>query len=289
MPSRMSQRFSPLTADSPSRGPAGATDLPTLAAVTIIVYACSSILHEAAGHGLVCVLVGGKVARIATTICLYSGGFPSPAAARATAAAGTIVNLATAVVCWTSLRLLKPGASWARYIVWLLMAVNGFMGAGYLAVPTLIGFGDWMTFLDGLQPAWLWRGAIVAAGALLYVGVLFTVARALEPFLSRVKTERVRRAVTLTLFPYLTGGAAFCAAGLLNPVGLDLVLISAAAASFGGVSAMAWAGFWIGGRAPGGETPDSAPPLKRDWSWIAAGSAAAAVLLLLGRGVRFGA
>src|SRR5260370_36131611 len=51
---------------------------------------------------------------------------------------------------------------------------------------------------------------------------------------------RVRRARQLALAPYLTSGILSCVAGALNPVGPLLILISAAAASFGGHSGLAW-------------------------------------------------
>jgi hypothetical protein len=86
--------------------------------------------------------------------------------------------------------------------------------------------------------------------------------------------------------PYLTGGIVSCLAGLLNPVGIVLVGISAAAASFGGTSGLAWMmqllpSEWIP-KAP-------APPLAipRHWGWIATGGALlTAFVLVLGPGVR---
>ena len=62
----------------------------------------------------------------------------------------------------------------------------------------------------------------------------------LEPFLGAGAETRATRSRTLTLVPYLVGGTLFVVAGLLKPHCVSLVLISAAAASFGGTSLLAW-------------------------------------------------
>jgi hypothetical protein len=56
----------------------------------------------------------------------------------------------------------------------------------------------------------------------------------LEPFLGPAPEERQARARTLSLLPYVVGGLTFVAAGLLNPHGVYLVLISVVAASLPG-------------------------------------------------------
>ena len=100
--------------------------------------------------------------------------------------------------------------------------------------------------------------------------------------------ERRSRAVKLTLIPYLAGGLAFCAAGLFNPVGMKLVVISAAAASFGGTSGLVWLAPWASGTASVDRMPDPPVALARNQSWILLGLVSAAVSIgVLGRGVRF--
>jgi hypothetical protein len=51
---------------------------------------------------------------------------------------------------------------------------------------------------------------------------------------------RVRRARQFAVTSYLIAGVLACIAGALNPVRPLLILISAAAASFGGNSGLAW-------------------------------------------------
>jgi hypothetical protein len=98
---------------------------------------------------------------------------------------------------------------------------------------------------------------------------------------------RVRRARQLTVVPYLTGGVLSCAAGALNPVGPVLILVSAAAASFGGHSGMAW--MWTllhDPRIPSSES--QMPELELNRAWMMAAAALAIVFIAgMGPGVKF--
>ena len=99
--------------------------------------------------------------------------------------------------------------------------------------------------------------------------------------------RRRERAARLLVTAYLAGGALYCAAGLLNPVSPLLVLISAAAASFGGTSAFAWMAELL--RSPAYATADVPAPAmgaERGW-WTAAFAAALVFVLVLGPGIRF--
>jgi hypothetical protein len=280
----------PLTqpANSKAASDSSSVDFMTLLAVALVVYTASSIFHEGIGHGLARVLLGGKIGTIASTVCIPAGGELGQSADRLIAAAGTVVNLLTAALCWRLLLSARNLSVWTHYFLWLLMTVNGFMGAGYLAVPTLIGFGDWMIVLRGLHPYWLLRAGFILVGVALYGAVAYLAVRTLEPFLSRDATLRRRRVLSLALVPYVAGGLAFCAAGLFNPVGMRLVIISAAASSFGGASGLVWLPFWTLGRGPDGSTPEQPVVLpKRAW-WIALGITAGVMLIvILGRGIKF--
>jgi hypothetical protein len=109
--------------------------------------------------------------------------------------------------------------------------------------------------------------------------------RTLNPMLGD-GSDRLDRARTLTFVPYLTGGILYLAAGALNPVSPLLLLISAAAASFGGTSGLAWMTDRLRRpRCP----PLAAPPLalRRSRGWIvAAGLVGLVFVVVLGPGVR---
>ena len=169
------------------------------------------------------------------------------------------------------------------------MTFNGLVFAGYLAVPTLFGFGDWFDFMQGLSPEWLWRTALIGTGVILYFGAAYIGVHEFEFMQSRIASERRGRAWTLNLIPYLSGGIALCISGLFNPVGPELILISAAAASFGGASGLIWMSAWSAGKAPDANTPQAPVSIKRNWWWIMAGMIAVIFLIfVLGPGIPFG-
>jgi len=80
-----------------------------------------------------------------------------------------------------------------------------------------------------------------------------------------------------------------CIAGALNPVGMLLILISAAASTFGATSGLMWATDWLrrGTMIPLGP-PAEPMPIRRSWLLIvAAGAIAIAFICILGPSVRF--
>ncbi len=110
----------------------------------------------------------------------------------------------------------------------------------------------------------------------------------LRPFISSDPRLRLRRAARLMRTPYLAGGCLECIAGARNPVGMYLVALSAAAASFGGTSGLVWMDNWLKDVRTFPLGPEAAPPsIGRSWPWIAAAACAAVVfVLVLGPGIR---
>jgi hypothetical protein len=274
---------------STKAGRVSSLDILTLIAIAICVYTLADIFHEGLGHGLAYVLLGGKAVNISSTACDCVADGLSRAALRVVAAAGPLMNLALSVIFWIALRTFRKLEVSLRYFIWLFMTFNGLVFAGYLAVPTLFGFGDWFDFIQGLSPEWLWRAALIGIGVILYFGAAYVAVHEFEFMQSRTASERRGRAWTLNLVPYLSGGIAFCVSGLFNPVGPILILISAAAASFGGASGLIWMSPWSAGKAPDVHTPQSPAAITRNWWWITAGLIALIFLIaVLGPGITFG-
>ena len=264
-------------------------DILTLMAIAICAYTLGDIFHEGLGHGLAYVLLGGKVVNISSTACSCVADGLSRTAQRVVAAAGPLMNLVLSILFWIVLRTFRKLEISIRYFIWLFMTFNGLVFAGYLAVPTLFGFGDWFDFIQGLSPEWLWRISLISIGVILYICVAYVAVHEFEFLQSRTLSERRRRAWTLNLVPYLSGGLAFCISGLFNPVGPELILISAAAASFGGASGLIWMSPWSAGKAPDVNTPQSPVTIKRNWWWIIVGLLALIFLIfVLGPGITFG-
>jgi hypothetical protein len=201
-------------------------------------------------------------------------------------AGGTLVNLAAGGLFWALQRLTRASLA-LRYFFWMSMTVNLLQAGGYLLFSGVGNIGDWAEFVKGLQPPWAYRVGLALLGVASYLLFVWLALLELRPLIGSNPMERRQRAVQLTVFPYLAGGTLSCIAGLLNPVGMILVAISAAAASFGGTSGLAWMAQWLGGR--GIPVGPSAQPsyIGRSWEWIIASAIlSAAFIFLLGPSVK---
>jgi len=216
----------------------GGIDQPTLVAIALAAYAIANIAHEGVGHGGACLAVGGspEVVSAVHFECDVEG---LPGTARKwLAAGGTLVNLALGSGAFVLLGF-GLGAASFRYFLWLFGTLNLLQGSGYWLFSGIGSVGDWAHVIDGWTPAWAWRlGLTVLGGAAYWSTIVFSLRRLL-PFLGG-DDARLARAATLTVIPYLAGGLLYVLAVLPNPHGFILVMISAAAASFGGASALAW-------------------------------------------------
>ena len=150
------------------------------------------------------------------------------------------------------------------------MTFNLFQAGGYFLFSGIGNIGDWAAVVAGWQPVWAWRMGLAALGFVTYFFIFVPLSlRELRPFLGTDAKIRVRRARQLAVTPYLIAGVLACLAGALNPVGPLLILVSAAAASFGGNSGLAW--MWkllYSPRFP--STEFQMPEIRRSWGWIIA-------------------
>jgi hypothetical protein len=145
--------------------------------------------------------------------------------------------------------------------------------------------GDWAVVVAPLQPVWLWRILLTVVGAFAYWTVTRWAIDRLGQHLSASPPGRVAEAYRYTLVAYGTGALLSVAAGLLDPGGLVVVLISGLAASLGGNSALAWGPQLL--HDPRLGTPTDMPlRVTRDRRWIVvAALAAIAFVLVLGPGI----
>lgn len=256
-------------------------DLWTVVAIAVSATVITDFIHEGLGHGGMCAATGGH------GLVLSTVHFECSADTRLVAAGGTLANLIFGAVFWGAARAVKQSAPW-RYFFWLLTTFNLLDAGGYFLFSGIGNFGDWAEVVAGWQPAWAWRAGLVALGTVTYF-LLFVPLCLLElrPFLGKDAEIRVRRARRLTVVPYLTGGILSCAAGALNPVGPVLILVSAAAASFGGHSGLAW--MWTLLRSPRIPSAElQMPEIERNRGWMVAAAVLAIVFIAgMGPGVRF--
>jgi len=257
-------------------------DALTIVGIAIITYALSTMLHEAVGHGGACLIVGGHPNMVSTVAMDCSSEN------RLVIAGGTVMNVLAGAVFFAWGRMTGRTSPRLKFFLWLSMTVNLFTAAGYFAFSGIGGFGDWAMFIKGLGPEWAWRVGLTIFGAVTYLLAVRLSLLELRPVIGSDKEQRIVRAARLSKISYFTGGILACIAGALNPQGFILVVLSAAASTFGGTSGLLWMIDWLkGGRIPLNSEPKPLP-IRRNWPWIATAFVIAVVFIaVLGPGLRF--
>jgi hypothetical protein len=268
----------------PTSGPP--CDPLTIAAIGLFAGALTDVIHEGLGHGGACLLVGGKPLLLTSMNFLGDQTGLPRWAHKFISAGGTFANLLAGGIALLSLRR-PPAAAHFHYFLWLFAALNLYVGTGYFLFSGMSNIGDWANVIAGLPRSWLWRGLLIVLGGLSYfLCVRMMLARA-GPLIGSDPAVRYHRANLLMLIPYLAGALMGVLAGLLNPQAKALLLISAVAASLGGLSGLAWGPqllrdpHWLIAGAGG---PVAIP---RHWGWIIVGLlVAAGFVAVLGPGLR---
>lgn len=284
----MSLASTPPTSAADDRDPRAPIDRLTVVAIAIVAYAFANVLHEGLGHGLACLLVGCTPKVLSS---MHFDGDEAGLARSATnciEAGGTLANLLVGVVAFAWFKRNGAVPVHARYFAWLFGTVNLLQATGYLLFSGVGNVGDWAAIVRGLQPAWMWRTAMALVGGATYWFVVRYALVAMQPFIGGRTPARYRRGLTLMLVPYVTGAVLYIVAGAFNPGGFVLMALSAAAASLGGTSGLAWGPQYLRRNAiPRSEAPPAA--MRRNAGWIVAAAAVGLVFVaVLGPGIAFG-
>ena len=254
------------------------TDVLTVACIGIVAYVLANIVHEGLGHGGACLITGGRPLLISTV------NMDCSADNRLVIAGGTLANVVAAGLFF----LVGTASPHLKFFAWLSMTVNLLDAAGYLAFSGIGGFGDWAMFIQGFHPQWAWRVGLSIIGVAAYVlSVRFSLGE-LRPLVGS-SGQRYVVARRLSIPPYLAGGMVLCVAAALNPQGWFLVVMAAAAPTFGGKSALVWGPEWLRGRSIAAGPDAEAVTIPRSWGWIVAGVViGVCFVVVLGPGVHFG-
>jgi hypothetical protein len=253
-----------------------ADDILTICAISVVAGILTNVLHEGVGHGLTALLTGAK-SGLLTTVA-WSSTFDS----RLVEAGGTLANLAAALLLWLTLRSAKHASLPVRYFLLITCAFNLFTGTGYFFFSGVTGFGDWAAVISGLDPHWLWRALLVIVGASSYYAAVLVVGIGLVHHVGVPRNPLVRLR-KLTIVPYLSAVVLASVAGLLNPLGIQLLWQSALPATAGGQSGLLWLQYYV----PRGTEPKRTPgQLARSYVWIGVAAVLGVVyVVVLGRGV----
>lgn len=257
----------------------------TVAAIAIVTHSLTVSIHEAIGHGGACLVVG-CAPRLVTTMQFKGDEDSLPRlAVDAISAGGSVANLIAAAIAILLIRRYRGPARTGWFFLWLFATVNLLAAAGYPLYSGLANIGDWANIVRGLKPSWLWHLLLAAIGAPSY---WFATRWAMDRLGRRLshRVSRVPEAYRYTLVSYLAMGALAIIGGMFESGGAFLVLISAAAASLGGASALAWGPQLL--QDPHlGEPPEEPLQVLRDARWmIAAALAGLAFVTVLGPGIR---
>ena len=257
-------------------------DVLTVASVAALAYMLGSTLHEGLGHGGACMLSGGR------PLVLSSVHFECSADTRLVMAGGTLVNLLAGALFFVLGRLVSREYPRLKFFLWLSMAVNLFAGTGYFLFSGIGGIGDWNDFIRGLGPQLPWRLGLTVLGVLSYAAAAGVNLMELRPFIGS-NEQRYSRAWPMLTVASFTGGTLMCIAGAFNPRGAILILISAAASTFGGSSGLLWATQWLKSQSmvPFGSV-ERPIVIQRSWIWTVVAVVTTIIfVVVLGPSIRF--
>ena len=254
-------------------------DVLTVCAISLVAEIVADVVHEGLGHAAVAFLMGAKSGVLSTVA--WSSVFDS----RLVAAGGTLANLAAGLVFWLVLRRATSGSVRWRLFLLVSVAFNLFSGTGYFFFSGVTNFGDWAAVIGGLSAHWLWRSGLVVVGIASYYGAVLVVGTALVKYVG-VARDDLRRFRRLMYVAYLSAVALLGVAGLLNPIGIQLVWQSALPAAAGAHSGMLWLMYYI----PRRIVPErGSEGLGRSYAWIATAAGLSLVFIfVLGRGITLG-
>ena len=250
-------------------------------ALGVLAFILADTAHEALGHGLATMAVGGKPILLTSSYFSTSGHY-----SRWIPAGGGIANVIFGLLALACTQVTRQAAPALRYFLILLAAFNLLFAAAYPFYSGVALFGDWAGVIAGLTPAWVWRIVLIVSSVSLYWLFLSRLAVAIRPFCSLTERARVDRLHHITLIPFLSAIVIACIAGFFNPRGWINVVTAAApapAASFG-ITQLDHFRTKL--------TSDPSLPLAEriplSTAWIVAAALAAALFVaFLGPGIRF--
>lgn len=214
-----------------------AVDWLTLFGLVLLISPALTMVHEIGGHAATCLATGGIIQEISAFYVNCSS--KGEDAARLVSMAGTgadVLVFGGAYFLWR-----RATGDLARLALWMVFVGKAMAATGYFLFSGFSGLGDWGPGIGGgvgpLPYALVVRLALIVVGAAAYIAVVKLAMRTLtdmvggEPGAGPVKKR-------IAFGYYFVSGAISLLVGLLNPVGLFVVIFSAVASSFGSNAGM---------------------------------------------------
>ena len=221
----------------------------TIGGLGLLLMPLLTMWHEIGGHAAVCALQGGQVKTIGAFYVACDG--LSGAADIRVAGAGVVVNAILALAAYLLWRraVRRSASDLARIILWLVWVSQGFVAAGYLLFSGVSGFGDLGIgkggALSGFGLPMPVRLIEIAVGLASYIVLTRAANRTLSGMIGTgPESQKARRVIAHGY--YVSVGLAAVLVGILNPLGIMITAMSAAASTFGGLAGFISIGFGAG-------------------------------------------
>jgi hypothetical protein len=233
----------------------------TVVAVGVLAATLAAVCHETLGHGVGCIVDGGRITLL-TSIYVRCAG-----ATALTPAAGPVGNFLAGIAAFVFL-LLSPLGRTARLFLILFGAFNLFWLFGQMVYCALLSIDDWA--IVALRMGWssVWRPVAAAIGVAGYATAIGLSTAAL----AKAGAPR-RHAIHLA---YIAAAASTVIAGLMwrpEPVKSAIEgLLAMGVAPVGLLIAATLAGHVHG-------AISTHIPIARSWYWIAAGAVVFGIFL----------
>lgn len=207
----------------------------TVIAIAVIAYAGVKICHEIIGHCSMAALVGNRCRLLSVTY--------TPLVKEITdyhswqynliLIAGSAANWVTGLICLGLLRAWRTAPTAWRYFLWLSMCVNLFLPSTYLSAAPIIKYGDSYLLISNLPWQFVWRSALVLAGAVL-CWFSFRLCRTELVRLIGSGGSGVRGVAWELVVPaYVAGGVITVTAGFFSQLEFKWVQLEAVGGTFG--------------------------------------------------------
>lgn len=140
-------------------------NVPTLIAIAMLAMMLTTVDHEVIGHGSACLLSGGAVIHISTT--LFACTQPSPWVA----AGGPLFDVLVGLGAWIAGTLVSPQRTGWRLFLLMAGALSFFWESGYLVKAMLFGDGDLYFFAKAMlgDPEAPWKAGAEMIGVILFL------------------------------------------------------------------------------------------------------------------------